>query len=106
MSLDFDPDRALRNPFAVGAIGSLVALRFAPGVSWVERAANVAAGSASAGYCAPALVEWFHIASPSLSSAAAFGVGMFGLSLAAAILQAIRELQLGDIIAGWLKRRD
>lgn len=33
MSLDIDPERVLRNHFTIGAIGSLVALRFAPGVS-------------------------------------------------------------------------
>lgn len=105
MSLDIDPESALRSHFTVGAVGSVVALRFAPGTSWQERIFNVASGSACAGYCAPALVEWFHIVSPGLSSAIAFGVGMFGLSVAAAVMQAIRELRLGEIVTGWLRRR-
>lgn len=105
MNFDFDPERMLRSHFAAGALGAIVALRLAPGASLLERVGNVAAGSACAGYFAPALVEWFEIASPGMSAAIAFGVGMFGLSVAAAVMEAIREMQLGEIITGWLRRR-
>jgi len=106
MTPDIDPEHALRSHFFAGAAGSAVALRFAPGASWLERVANVASGSVVAGICSPALVEWFHVSSPGIGYAIAFGVGMFGLSLAAAIIQAIRELELSKIIAGWLGRRE
>lgn len=104
MSLDLDPDGILRSPFTAGAIGGIVALRFAPGTSIVERIANVASGSVCAGFFAPALVEWFGVTRPGMSAAIAFGVGMFGLSLAAAAMQAIRELKLAEIVTGWLRR--
>lgn len=103
--MDIDIDRVVRNPFAAGAVGSLVALRFAPGQSWFERAGNVVAGSLAAGYAGPALVEWLQIGSAGLASGMSFGVGMFGLSLAAAIVDGIRQVRLGEVITGWISRR-
>lgn len=103
--MDFDPERIVRSPFAVGAAGSFVALRFAPGVSWWERLSNVIAGSLCAGFGGPALTEWLHITSAGMTAGVHFGVGMFGLSLAAAILQGIRETKLGEIATGWLQRK-
>lgn len=104
MALDIDPEKVLHTPFLVGALGSLVGLRFAPGLSWWERLANVAAGSACAGVLAPAVGDWLHATAP-LQSALAFVVGLFGLSLAAAVMQGLRDLKVGDILSGWLSRR-
>lgn len=103
--MELDLDKVGRNPFMAGALGALATLRFAPGASWWERATNVLAGSVCAGYCAPALAEWWSIASPCMHSALAFGVGMFGLSLAAAITQGIRDTRVGEIISGWISRK-
>ena len=37
--MDFDPDRIVRSPFTVGAIGALItAVKFTPGATWRERA--------------------------------------------------------------------
>lgn len=104
--MDFDPERLARNPFTIGAIGAVItAVRFTPGASWLERAFNIVAGAAAAGYISPALIEWLGMKSPSYLSGAAFLVGMVGMSLAAALLQAIRETPFGTILAGWLSRR-
>lgn len=100
-----DVDKLARSPYAAGVAGSLVALRFAPGSTWVERAVNVVAGSITAAYVSPALAEWLRITSPGLQSGLAFLLGLFGLSLAAAALQAMREAQLGQVITGWISRR-
>lgn len=103
--MDVDLEKITRSPFLPGALGAVVALRFAPGITWGERAFNVAAGAACAGYVSPAITDWLHITSAGMQSGVSFGVGMFGLSLAAAALQAIRELKLGEIISGWISRR-
>lgn len=100
-----DVDKLARSPFAAGVAGSLVALRFAPGASWGERALNVLAGSITAAYVSPALAEWLRITSPGLQSGLAFLLGLFGLSLAAAGLQAIRETPLGQVLTGWISRK-
>ena len=103
--MDLDPDRLLRGPFIAGLSGSIVALRWVPGITLLERLFNALAGTAVAGIGSPALSDWLHITSAGTVSALAFAVGLFGLSLAAAIVQAIRDLRLADIITGWISRK-
>ena len=43
--MDIEPQKIMAHPLAAGIIGSLVGLRLAPGLSWLERLTNVAAGS-------------------------------------------------------------
>jgi len=102
--MDIDPDRVIRSPFAAGALGSLVALRFAPGASWAERAFNVVTGSLCAGFLGPAVADWLHVTSPNMTAGMNFGVGMFGLSLAAAITQGIKDTKFAEILGGWLRK--
>lgn len=104
--MDFDFDRIARSPFTVGAIGALItAVKFTPGGNWGERAFNVLAGSAAAGFITPALVEWLSMKSPAYASGAAFLFGLVGMSLAAALLQAIKDTPFGQILTGWLTRK-
>lgn len=104
--MDFDPDNIVRSPFVVGAVGALItAVKFTPGASWGERAFNVLAGSAAAGFITPALIEWLNMKSPAYASGAAFLFGLVGMSLAAALLQGIKDTPLGQILTGWLSRK-
>ena len=105
MSLDIDPSAAAKHPWLAGLAGSVIALRFAPGAGWLERVGNVVAGTACAAYLAPWGAEWFGATSPSSLAALSFGIGMFGLSVAAAVMQAIREVKWADLITGWLPGR-
>jgi hypothetical protein len=104
--IDMDPDRLARNPFTIGAIGAAItAIKFTPGASWSERGFNVFAGSAAAGFVTPAITEWLHMSSPAYTSGAAFLFGLVGMSLAAAVLNGIKETPVGQIITSWLQRR-
>lgn len=104
MNID-DMERLARSPFVTGALGGLVtALRFMPGASWAERAVNVGAGSLTAGYLSPALVQFLQL-HEGYAYGAAFVVGMLGLSVVAAVMQGLRELKLAEILTGWLSRR-
>lgn len=104
--MDFDPERFARSPFTIGAVGALItAVKFTPGACWAERGFNVLAGAAAAGYISPALVEWLGMRSPAYLSGASFLVGMVGMSLASALLQAIKETPFGAILASWLSRK-
>jgi uncharacterized membrane protein YccF (DUF307 family) len=95
-----------RSPWAAGAAGAMVtALRFMPGGGWVERAVNVACGSAAAGYITPALAEWWHMAQAHYISAAAFAIGLLGMAVAAAALAAVKDLPLAKIVTGWIERK-
>lgn len=102
--MDIDPDRLLRSPWTAGALGALVGLKFAPGLSWVERVFNVIAGALCAGYASPALAEWLHVAGEGMRGGLSFVIGLFGLSLAAAIVQGMRDARLGDAVTSWLRK--
>lgn len=105
--MDIDPDRIVRSNFTIGAIGALItAIKFTPGSTWLERAFNVVAGSAFAGFLTPALTQWLALQSPAYTSGAAFLLGLLGMSLAAAALQAVKDTPLGQIVTGWLSRRE
>lgn len=103
--MDFDMDKIARSPWAAGALGSLVALRFAPGMTWGGRAFNVLCGALCAGFLAPPLVEWLALHTDGMRAGAAFAVGMFGLSIAAAAAEAVRNVAWGDVVRGWVTRR-
>ena len=102
--MEFDPNRLAAHPFIAGLLGAMAGLKLAPGNGWIERATNVVAGTACAGYLAPAAAELFNLTSGPMHGALGFFVGMFGMSVAAAGMEAIRTLALADIIRGWLKR--
>jgi len=103
--MDLDPQKIVTNPLFPGVIGAAVGLRFAPGVSWLERVTNVASGASCAGFVAPAAGEVFHLSSVSMMGFLAFIIGMFGMSIAAAVMQGLREIRAGEIITDWLSRR-
>ena len=63
------------------------------------------AGSLTAGFLSPALVQWVGLDSPSYASGAAFILGLLGMSLAAALIAGIRETPVGAILASWLTRK-
>ena len=103
--MPLDIDQITRDPFAIGAAGAAVtALRFTPGASWWERALNIAAGSAMAGFLSPALTEWLHLTA-GVASGTAFLVGLLGMSLCAAALDWIRSGKLGAVIDSWTTRK-
>ena len=102
--MEIDP-KYMSHPLVPGLIGALIGLRFAPGVAWLERVTNVIAGGACAAYVAPAAGEIFKLTSVSMLGFLSFFVGMFGMSIAAAVMQGVRDLKLADIISGWLSRR-
>ena len=103
--MDIDPQKLATSPLAAGVLGSLVGLRLAPGLSWLERFANVITGSVCAGFAAPAAGELFKLSSPAMMSFLAFVLGLFGMSIASAVMQALRDAKLGEAITSWLTRK-
>lgn len=103
--MDIDPHRIITHPLTAGIGGALAGLRFAPGATLLERAFNVVSGAACAGWLAPAAVSLFDLTSVSAESAMAFLIGMFGMSIAAAVMEAVRAVKLAEILTGWISRK-
>ena len=104
--IDIDFQRVINHPLMAGAGGALVGvLRFAPGVSLPTKIANAIAGVGVAWYIAPALSELLVLNSDTTKSALSFVVGMFGMSIAAALNEAVRSMQWADILTSWAKRK-
>lgn len=102
--MDIDPNKLIATPLVAGLVGACVGLKFAPGVNWSERTINVLTGSACAGFVAPAAGELFKLTTPSMLSCLSFFLGMFGMSLAAAIMVGLRDVKVGEIIQSWFSR--
>lgn len=103
--MDIDPERLVRSPFLIGALGAIVALRGSPGVSWWERVINVASGALIAGYGSPAISEFFGLATPAMQGAMAFAAGLFGMNFVATAVTLIKQLQLSDVLP-WVRRKE
>lgn len=102
--MEFDPDRIIRNPFLIGLLGSVVSLRGTPGASWPERLFNLLCGSLLAGFVSPAVAEYFGLNSAAMQSGSAFLVGLFGLNVAATLVQWIKTVTLADLLP-WRKEK-
>lgn len=94
--------KAASSPFAIGLLGSLIALRSAPGTTWPERLVNIGSGTMMAGILSPAIAEYFGFVSPAMLSATAFVVGLFGLNITATAFVWIRDMKLADLLP-WRK---
>lgn len=77
-------------PLAAGFVGALISLKFIEGLTLWQRASTVAAGTFVAAYCSPLTVEVMTL-STKLEGAIAFIGGLFGMSIAGALIKAIPE---------------
>lgn len=83
----------------------LAAYKLLPGKNFWDKSLNFASGSLLAIFCAPGAVDYFQIKLMGIAMLFGFSIGLFGLSLMAAITSGIREVKFGEIISGWLSRR-
>ena len=73
-----------------GFLGALVSLKFIEGMSVWSRASTVLAGALVAAYLTPVVVEWMEL-SAKMEGGIAFLVGLFGMSMAGAVIKAAPE---------------
>lgn len=74
-----------------GFLGALVSLKFIEGLNVWQRAGTVLGGMLSAAYVTPLVIIVVEL-SPKAESAVAFLIGVFGMSVAAAVVKAMPEL--------------
>lgn len=103
--MELDPERIVKSPFLIGALGALVAMRGAPGESWPIRVFNVISGALMAGFISPAACEFFALTSPAMQGAMSFAVGLFGMNIASAAVVWIKAMQLADVLP-WVRRKE
>ena len=76
-----------------GFLGAVVSLKFIENMTWVQRVPTVFGGMLCAAYVTPLVAEMaMHSPTARTESAIAFLIGMFGMSIAAAIVKAMPEL--------------
>lgn len=85
-----------------GFFGALVSTYFVAR-SWVECVIMAISGTLCASYITPLIAEYFK-ASERQENGLAFAVGLFGMTLAGAVVQALREMKFAEQLATWLKR--
>lgn len=74
-----------------GFLGALVSLKFIEGLNVWQRAGTVMGGMFSAAYVSPLILQVVQLNDRS-ESAIAFLIGVFGMSLAAAVVKALPDL--------------
>lgn len=87
-----------RNPFVVGALGAILALRAVPGATLPERIFNVFGGSVCAGYSTPFLAEWMGWKSDSVISFASLIIGLAAMTLVAEFILALKTIKWGELL--------
>ena len=87
-----------------GLVGSIISLRFISEVTtWWSRTTLVICGTFITSYATPALSEWLTV-SERVETGMGFVIGLFGMSMVAAIMAALKEAKLGEAISSWFKR--
>lgn len=79
-------------PLAAGFAGAVISLKFIEKQTVPQRITTVVAGALIAAYCAPLTIELMSLsASPRMEGAIAFLAGLFGMSIAGALIKAIPD---------------
>lgn len=90
--------------FIAGFVGSVISLRFVSNVeTWKGRVSLVASGAAISTFGAPGLGQWLDVTEKT-ATCLHFLMGVFGMSLLAAIMGAIRETQWAQALKSWITK--
>lgn len=89
--------------FVIGFIGAVVSLKFVKRAeSWFEKAFMVFGGAVAAGYLEPPISAYFNVTNGGFI---AFIIGLFGMSLAAAIMDVIDSTKWGKLVTEFIRKR-
>ena len=90
----------LKNALA-GAIGSLVSMRFFPGLTTIESWGTFGGGWALAVYLAQPVTLFFEL-KPAVETGISLLIGLFGMAVVAATIRTVKDTDWSGIIKGKL----
>lgn len=89
----------LKPSFLAGVFGAVVSLRFVPDMKTTgQRLSMVLSGALVAGYTAPLTVALFEVKGQGAEASLSFLIGLFGMSLAAAVIKMINDGAFGELV--------
>jgi hypothetical protein len=88
-----------KEPGFAGMLGSLLSLRWMPGMSWKQKAFSLAGGFAVAWYLVPFALESLTITSKSAPTAFGFLGGFIGLNLLGKMWTYVAETTFGELLS-------
>ena len=97
--VDIDTTSIIKHPVAAAILGALVGLRFAPGLTWGQRAFNASSSVALAMIFGPMGADLLQL-SETGTSALSGGIALFGLGLADQVQAAIKAGEWRNWIPG------
>lgn len=88
-----------------GAVGSFISMRFFEGLGLAERWSTVLCGWGLASFSAAPITGFFELKGAASETGIALFVGMFGMSIAAAVIRVIRETNWTELVTSILRRK-
>lgn len=86
-------------PFFAGFIGAVVSLKYIAGCdTGLQKAVMAFSGAFAANYLTPLVMQWLETEKG--EAGIAFAIGLFGMSLAAALMESIKHIDLAELIKG------
>lgn len=101
---ELDTAAIIKHPLAAAILGALVGLRFAPGLTWGQRAVNAASSVALAMIFGPMGSDMLSL-SDTGSSALSGGIALFGLGLADQVQAAIKAGEWRSWVPGMQRNK-
>lgn len=103
--VDIDTMPIIKHPVAAAILGALVGLRFAPGLTWGQRAFNASSSVALAMIFGPIGSDLLQL-SETGTSALSGGIALFGLGLADQVQAAIKAGEWRNWIPGATRKEE
>lgn len=94
-------------PFIAGFIGALISLKFFPTATWWEKVLTFFGGWSAAVYGTPMVIAYFKLSAEADSYAGGIGlvIGLFAMTIVAALITAITETKWSELISNILKKK-
>ena len=95
---DNDTLKSVFNPYSVGFLGAFLSLRWCPGKRFIDRAINLALGTAIVRFGCPVLIDVFNVEKEPTQMLIAFFVGLYCVNAAAKVNEEIKRTNFTELL--------